>query len=137
MLWILINNFFQLSPEDFAQADESGEKIFSHLAKLRNSAKVTYLPYVQSPIKALKHIDASVSEVFIDSIKDQFTVPKTDILIVKLNDADEAENRIDMLKRHGEDIFQFISVPCYCIKCLILFVVQTALCIRWSGTSVS
>lgn len=92
-----------MSPEDFAQKDNAGQQVFSNLAGLRQSAKVSYLPYVQSPVKALKNIDVSVSEIFVDDIiKNTFTIPKGDILIVNLNDAAETENRVDMLKRHGE-----------------------------------
>lgn len=98
-----------MSPEDFVQQDEAGGKVFSHLAKLKKSLKVSYLPYVQNPIKALKHIDASVSEIFINNINDKFNIPKTDILIVNLNDAEESENRLSMLKRHGKYNFQILN----------------------------
>lgn len=77
---------------------------------LRKSSKVSYLPYVQSPIKALKNIDASVSEIFVDSLKNNFNIPKTDILIVNLNDAEESESRVEMLKRHGMYIQTYCNV---------------------------
>lgn len=99
---------FQFSPEDLGLEDENGNKVFSNLAKLRKSSKVSYLPYVQNPIRALKHLDASVSEISADSINDKFILPDSEILIVNLDDATDSENRINMLKRHGENCLYFI-----------------------------
>ncbi|XP_072402863.1 V-type proton ATPase subunit S1 [Diabrotica undecimpunctata] len=92
-----------LSPEDFAQKDERG-LTYSNLAKLAKSLKVSYLPYVQNPIKALKHLDVTVTEVPLDKFGKNFEIPETDILIVNLNDAKDSESRTDMLKRHDAAI---------------------------------
>ncbi|XP_028150418.1 V-type proton ATPase subunit S1 [Diabrotica virgifera virgifera] len=92
-----------LSPEDFAQKDERG-LTYSNLAKLTKSFKVSYLPYVQNPIKALKHLDVTVTEVPLDKFGKNFEIPETDILIVNLNDAKDSESRTDMLKRHDAAI---------------------------------
>nr|XP_023017204.1 V-type proton ATPase subunit S1 [Leptinotarsa decemlineata] len=88
-----------LSPEDFAQHDQSSG-IFTYLAKLAKSSKVTYLPYVQNPVRALKNLDVTVTELPLEKLNENFEIPQTDILIVNLNDVKDSETRIDMLKRH-------------------------------------
>lgn len=95
-----------LSPEDFNQRDQSGEVVFPNLSKLKKSSKVSYLPYVQNPIKTLKHLDEEdVTEFSITSLrKKSIDIPDTDILIIDLNDAEDDEHRLDMLKRHDADI---------------------------------
>lgn len=107
----------QLSPEDFVQHDQSGI-VFSNLAKLAKTTKVSYLPSVHNPIKALKHLDATVTEVSLDKLDKGFEIPETDILIVNLNDATDSENRIDMLKRHGKcfGLFAFFLINIYITK---------------------
>ncbi|KAJ8977105.1 hypothetical protein NQ317_008451 [Molorchus minor] len=93
-----------LSPEDFAQRDQSGGIVFPNLSKLKKSSKVTYLPYVQNPLRALKHLDEEVTELSIGSLKESLEIPETNILIIDLNDAKDDEHRLDMLKRHDADI---------------------------------
>jgi V-type H+-transporting ATPase S1 subunit len=92
-----------LSPEDFVKHDQSTET-FPNLAKLKKSMKISYLPNVQNPIKALKHLDITVTEVPLDKVEKSFEIPDTDILTINLDDAMESENRIDMLKRHDAAI---------------------------------
>ncbi|VEN50451.1 unnamed protein product [Callosobruchus maculatus] len=99
--FILVFSEETLSPEDFAQYDRSGGILYSNLAKLRQSQKVSYLPYVQNPIRALKHLNVAIHEVPVEKlINENFDIPATDILIVNLNDAKDFEDRLDMLKRH-------------------------------------
>ncbi|KAJ8934853.1 hypothetical protein NQ314_013124 [Rhamnusium bicolor] len=93
-----------LSPEDFAQHDQSGGIAFPNLSKLKKASKISYLPYVQNPVKALKHLDEDVIELSIASLRQKLVIPKTNILIVDLNDAKDDEHRLDMLKRHDADI---------------------------------
>lgn len=92
-----------LSPEDFAQHGQSAVT-FPNLAKLKKSTRVSYLPNVQNPITALKHLDVSITEVPVDEFGKSFEIPETDVLIVNLNDAKDSEDRIDMLKRHDAAI---------------------------------
>lgn len=75
--------------------------MFPHLEKYKRNSKVSYLPYVQNPIKALKHIGEEVTELSIADLKENLEFPETNILIVDLNDARDDEHRLDMLKRHG------------------------------------
>nr|CAH7740154.1 unnamed protein product [Callosobruchus chinensis] len=99
--FILVFSEETLSPEDFAQYDRSGGILYSNLAKLKQSQKVSYLPYVQNPIRALKHLNAAIHEVAVEKlVNENFDIPATDILIVNLNDAKDFEDRLDMLKRH-------------------------------------
>lgn len=91
---------FQLSPEDFAQRDQNGNTIFPNLANSRDNSVVSYLPYVQNPIKSLKHLNKNFIEIDINNF-DDIDIPNDTILIINLNDAEDNEDRTDMLKRHG------------------------------------
>lgn len=93
-----------LSPEDFAQRDQSGNIAFPQIANLKESTNFNYKPYVQNPVKALKHLREDYVEISIDKLKEQKHIPKTNLLIVDLNDARDDEHRIDMLRRHDKDI---------------------------------
>ncbi|XP_057663082.1 V-type proton ATPase subunit S1 [Diorhabda carinulata] len=92
-----------LSPEDFAQHDPSAVT-FPNLVELKKSTRVSYLPNVQNPITALKHLDVSITEVPVDKFGKSFEIPETDVLVVNLNDAKDSEDRIVMLKRHDAAI---------------------------------
>uniref|UniRef100_V5GYH4 V-type proton ATPase n=1 Tax=Anoplophora glabripennis TaxID=217634 RepID=V5GYH4_ANOGL len=98
-----------LSPEDFAQHDQSGATVFPYLEKHKRNSKVSYLPYVQNPIKALKHLGEEVAEVSISDLKENFDFPATNILIVNLNDAKDDEHRLEMLKRHDSTIISIYN----------------------------
>ncbi|CAH1965094.1 unnamed protein product [Acanthoscelides obtectus] len=99
--FILVFSEETLSPEDFAQYDRTGGILYSNLAKLKQSQKVSYLPYVQNPIGALKHLNADIQEMPVEKlINENFNIPETDILIINLIDAKDFEDRLDMLKRH-------------------------------------
>ncbi|KAJ8923763.1 hypothetical protein NQ315_010345 [Exocentrus adspersus] len=89
-----------LSPEDFAQRDQKGATLFPNLEKHKKNSKVSYLPYVQNPIKALKHLGEEVTEISVSDVTESLQFPLTNILIVDLNDARDDEHRFDMLKRH-------------------------------------
>lgn len=91
----------QLSPEDFARHGSNGQSPFSSIAQLKSSAKVTYWPFVHSPIRAVKQLDKRITEIAADNLED-LIIPNDEILIVDLNDARDNEDRIDMLKRHGK-----------------------------------
>ncbi|KAH1022910.1 hypothetical protein HUJ04_012225 [Dendroctonus ponderosae] len=98
-----------LSPEDFGQRDRSGDLAFPNLSKLRKTSKVTYLSYVQNPVKAIQLASDDVAEISIERLRENFEIPDSKIVIIDLNDADENERRFDMLKRHGMfiDYFDF------------------------------
>lgn len=98
-----------LSPEDFAQHDQSGATVFPHLQKHKRDSKVSYLPYVQNPTKALKHLGEEVTEISISDLKENFDFPETNILIVNLDDAKDDEHRLDMLKRHDSAIISIYN----------------------------
>ncbi|ENN77527.1 hypothetical protein YQE_05975, partial [Dendroctonus ponderosae] len=89
-----------LSPEDFGQRDRSGDLAFPNLSKLRKTSKVTYLSYVQNPVKAIQLASDDVAEISIERLRENFEIPDSKIVIIDLNDADENERRFDMLKRH-------------------------------------
>ncbi|KAL1493288.1 hypothetical protein ABEB36_011371 [Hypothenemus hampei] len=93
-----------LSPEDFGQKDKSGNSAFPHLSKIRKTSKVAYLPSVQNPIKATRHVTEDVTEIPIQRLTEHFEIPDSKVLIIDLNDASENERRFDMLKRHDEVI---------------------------------
>lgn len=91
-----------MSPEDFAQHDQNGETAFPKLYELKKQKQhVTYKPYVQNPIGAIKQLDKDVTELSIASLLSTSDVPKKNILIIDLNDAKDDEQRFHMLKRHG------------------------------------
>lgn len=69
---------------------------------------MTYLSYVQNPIKATKHASEDVAEISIERLKENFEIPESRIVIIDLNDATENEQRFDMLKRHGKTILKII-----------------------------
>ncbi|CAG9855197.1 unnamed protein product [Phyllotreta striolata] len=92
-----------LSPEDFAQRDDAGVA-FPNLAKISKTTKASYLPNVQRPIEALDHLDATVTQVSVDKLDKGLDISETDVLIVNLIDAEDDENRIDMLRRHDSKI---------------------------------
>lgn len=92
-----------MSPEDFAQHDRNGLTPFSNIAQLKSDAKVTYWPFVHSPIRAVRQLDKTIVEVSAENLENDLTIPTDEILIVDLNDARDEEDRLDMLKRHGKD----------------------------------
>lgn len=93
--------FSQLSPEDFAQRDQNGDTLYPNLSKFKESTSiVSYLPYVQNPIKSLKHLNKEFTETSIEKFSND-DLSKDTILIINLNDAEDNEDRTDMLKRHG------------------------------------
>lgn len=93
-----------LSPEDFGQRDRLGNSPFNYLSKARKSSKVTYLPYVQNPIKAIRHSSEDVFETSIEQLTDDVEIPDSKVIIVALNDARDNEQRFDLLKRHDSFI---------------------------------
>uniref|UniRef100_A0AAR5PE57 Uncharacterized protein n=2 Tax=Dendroctonus ponderosae TaxID=77166 RepID=A0AAR5PE57_DENPD len=98
-----------LSPEDFGQRDRSGDLAFPNLSKLRKTSKVTYLSYVQNPVKAIQLASDDVAEISIERLRENFEIPDSKIVIIDLNDADENERRFDMLKRHDDFIASLYS----------------------------
>ncbi|KAJ8951415.1 hypothetical protein NQ318_006844 [Aromia moschata] len=101
-----------LSPEDFIQRDQSGGIVFPYLSKVKREAMVTYFPYVQHPIRALKHLDEEVVELSITALRENLEIPDSKILIVDLNDAKDDEHRVEMLKRHDADIKSIYEEIC-------------------------
>ncbi|XP_066247053.1 V-type proton ATPase subunit S1 [Euwallacea similis] len=92
-----------LSPEDLGQRDISGNVAFPYLSKVRETSKVTYLSYVQNPVKAIQHASEDVEEISIERLNKN-DIPDSKIVIIDLNDARDNERRFDMLKRHDEII---------------------------------
>lgn len=90
-----------MSPEDFAQRDQNGDIAFPHILELKSETHVTYKPYVQNPIGAVKQLGRPVTEISIGSLLNSPNVPEDNILIIDLNDAKDDEQRFRMLKRHG------------------------------------
>ncbi|KAF2879631.1 hypothetical protein ILUMI_26544 [Ignelater luminosus] len=96
-----------LSSEDLMSCDGDGKTPFVHLSSQKNSAQISYWPFVKNPIKVLKELpDRNKIETSIKSILNDhsFVLRDGDILIVDLNDAHEGEDRLQMLKRHDQDI---------------------------------
>lgn len=62
---------------------------------------------MHSPIRAVKQLDKRISEIATENLQTDLIIPSDsdEILIVDLNDAREDEDRLDMLKRHGNNIF--------------------------------
>ncbi|XP_066158009.1 V-type proton ATPase subunit S1 [Euwallacea fornicatus] len=92
-----------LSPEDLGQRDISGNIAFPSLSKVQKTSKVTYLSYVQNPVKAIQHASEDVEEISIERLNKN-DIPDSRIVIIDLNDAQDNERRFDMLKRHDEII---------------------------------
>ncbi|KAK5639444.1 hypothetical protein RI129_011936 [Pyrocoelia pectoralis] len=95
-----------LSPEDFNSEDEEGKSIFPTLAALKESTTINYLSCVKNPITSItsmkerNSIKSSVTNILNGSIK----IRAGDILLVDMNDADEDEDRVDMLHRHDRNM---------------------------------
>lgn len=88
---------------------QSGKKVFSQLAQLKKSNNITYLPLVEDPTSVLKS-SKDIVEISITELSLKHSIPKfksNEILMINLNDADENENRPEMLKRHGNHILIF------------------------------
>lgn len=64
---------------------------------------------MHSPIRAVKQLDKRISEIAAENLDGDLIVPSDsdEILIVDLNDARDDEDRLDMLKRHGNENFLF------------------------------
>lgn len=94
-----------LSPEDFNSEDEEGKSIFPTLAALK-STTVNYLSCVKNPIvsitsmKERNSVKSSVNNILNGSVK----IHAGDILLVDMNDANEDEDRVDMLHRHDRNM---------------------------------
>ncbi|KAF7287753.1 hypothetical protein GWI33_003387 [Rhynchophorus ferrugineus] len=93
-----------LSPEDFGQRDRLGNSPFNYLSKAKKTSKVNYLPYVQNPIKSIKHWSDDIYETSIEDLTDEFEIPDSKVIVIALNDAKENEQRFDLLKRHDSFI---------------------------------
>lgn len=104
----------QLSPEDFARHDSNGRTPFASISQLKSSAKVTYWPFVHSPIRAVKQLDKRISEIATENLDRDLIIPSDEILIVDLNDARDEEDRLDMLERHGKSHIRYSES--WCIK---------------------
>ncbi|RZC43100.1 uncharacterized protein BDFB_008836 [Asbolus verrucosus] len=103
--YIIVFAEHTLSPEDFAQRDQNGEIAFPNIFSLKKPRTyVTYKPYVQNPIGAIKQLDKKVTELSIGSLLNGPNVPKNNILVIDLNDAKDDEQRFHMLKRHDSDV---------------------------------
>lgn len=90
-----------MSPEDFGQRDRLGNSPFNYLSKAKKTSKVNYLPYVQNPVKSIKHWSDDVYETSIEDLTNEYEIPDSKVIIIALNDAKENEQRFDLLKRHG------------------------------------
>lgn len=84
--------------------------MFSNLEKLKENNNVTYLPQVEDPTSVLTSIKDYV-KISINTLSEKKSLPKlkpNQILIIDLDDANENENRPQLLKRHGA----LYKIPC-------------------------
>lgn len=98
-----------LSPEDFAHHDANGITPYENLHDCLKTSSVDYMPYVQNPIGAIKELGKEVIEVSLLSLLHNLEVPKGKIVIVDLNDAEDDEQRMQMLKRHDSAMAKIFS----------------------------
>lgn len=95
-----------LSPEDFNSEDEEGKSIFPTLEALKESTTINYLSCVKNPIMSItsmkerNSMKSSVPNILNGSVK----IRAGDILLVDMNDANEDEDRVDMLHRHDRNM---------------------------------
>lgn len=101
-----------LSMEDFSWQDSQGQSYFPQLKYITdNSANIEFLPSVQDPIQATKHLsEFGYTLQVIDSDKslDQPDVCGK-ILLVKLPEAKADEDRPELLRRHDVKISEMYS----------------------------
>ena len=104
-----------LSPEDFLLQDSNGNSIFSTLAPLKQSTSVNYWSCVKNPITSITSLkERNVIKTSVNSVlNESFKLTPGDILVVDLNDANEEEDRIDMLQRHD---LNMASIYSYLLK---------------------
>lgn len=87
--------------------DVKGKSVFLRLSLLEKEAKISYLPCVKNPIKAVKQLpnrnllETSINSIINDS---SFNLQDDDTVSISLDDAIDGENRIKMLTRHGNYI---------------------------------
>ena len=105
--------------EDFSWQDEAGEGSFPNLENISySSGGLTYLPFVHAPLHAFRHQlplngqDWYHLKLGPDGLKNDAIALNESLLFVNLDDASSAEDRPDLLKRHGtiiEIAFNFIA----------------------------
>ncbi|KAF5284780.1 hypothetical protein FQA39_LY04505 [Lamprigera yunnana] len=92
---------FQLSPEDFLLRNEENGSIFSMLPSLKESSS-NYWSCVKNPIDAIYSLrDKNVIETTFSSFPTG-SYKANDVVVFNLNDANEEEDRINMLQRHDK-----------------------------------
>jgi len=90
-----------LSSEDFVTGED---KVFPHLQKIVDKSRDSvYLPSVASPTAALKELEQD-GYTWLPYNSDELPESESIILVINLDDAQEAESRPQMLSRHDSKI---------------------------------
>ncbi|KAB0801370.1 hypothetical protein PPYR_05724 [Photinus pyralis] len=95
-----------LSSEDFISEDENGKSIFATLDLLKESTTVNYFQCVKNPVTSITSLKERnvVQSSFEDVMNEPLKIQHGDVLLIAMNDANDDEDRIDMLHRHDRNM---------------------------------
>lgn len=94
----------QLSPEDLTSFDSEGNNIYTKIPNIKKKKHVNYYPYVERPIEVLKSFKRDIVEISYEQVGDINPKPGQ-IIIINLNDAEDNEDRTEMLIRHDNIVY--------------------------------